>query len=61
VKHVWKGQQMGGDPADAGSTEWVQWCDNCGVEADDDNEDGECVLVEDDESIIAPILPPYEG
>lgn len=43
MKHVWKGQQMGGDPADAGSTEWVQWCDGCGVEADGDNEQGECV------------------
>jgi hypothetical protein len=52
---------MGGDPADAGSTEWVQWCDNCGVEADDDNEDGECKPVEDDASPVGPILPPYEG
>lgn len=61
MKHVWKGQQVGGHPADAGSTEWVAWCDNCGVEADDDSKDGECEPVEDDESIGAPILPPYEG
>lgn len=25
MKHVWKGQRMGGDPADTGSTEWVEY------------------------------------
>lgn len=42
MKHEWKGQQQGGDPADAGSYEWVCYCDNCGIEMDDDNEHSDC-------------------
>jgi len=30
--HEWTGRQRGGDPADAGSTEWVEYCALCGME-----------------------------
>ncbi len=30
--HQWTGCQQGGDPADAGSTEWVRYCKVCGME-----------------------------
>ena len=33
---AWKGQQQGGDPADAGSYEWAAYCDLCGAEKEDD-------------------------
>jgi hypothetical protein len=29
--HEWTGQQRGGDPVDAGSTEWVEYCKLCGM------------------------------
>jgi hypothetical protein len=31
-EHKWTGQQIGGNPADAESTEWVEYCDLCGEE-----------------------------
>jgi hypothetical protein len=52
MKHKWKGQQQGGDPADVGSYEWVCYCDNCGAESDDDNEDGECPFEPYDQEIF---------
>jgi hypothetical protein len=42
AKHRWVGQQAGGRPDDASSYEWVCYCDVCGVERNEDNEDGEC-------------------
>jgi len=30
--HQWTGKQAGGDPADAGSYEWVRYCSVCGME-----------------------------
>ena len=42
MKHKWKSQQVGGDPTDAASTEWVTYCDVCGVESDGDDYDEEC-------------------
>ena len=45
MKHKWKGQQQGGNPSDIGSYEWICWCDNCGVESDDDNEHEECTVM----------------
>jgi hypothetical protein len=30
--HKWVGQRRGGDPADAGSYEWVRYCEICGME-----------------------------
>lgn len=31
-QHQWTGQQAGGNPADASSYEWVEYCALCGVE-----------------------------
>jgi hypothetical protein len=31
-QHQWTGQRRGGDPADAGSYEWVSYCALCGME-----------------------------
>ncbi len=31
-EHVWVGQQQGGAPDMAESTEWVCWCKICGME-----------------------------
>jgi hypothetical protein len=42
AKHRWVGQQAGGKPGDASSYEWVCYCDVCGVERNEDNDDGEC-------------------
>ena len=42
AKHRWVGQQAGGRPDDAFSNEWVGYHDVCGVERNEDNEDGEC-------------------
>lgn len=42
MKHKWKSQQLGGDPAEYTSYEWVTYCDECGAELNDDNEDEEC-------------------
>jgi hypothetical protein len=42
MKHEWKAQQQGGDPTEIESYEWICYCDNCGVERDDDNKDAEC-------------------
>jgi hypothetical protein len=42
MKHEWKGQQSGGNPAEIESYEWICYCDNCGVEMDDDNKDEDC-------------------
>lgn len=61
MKHVRKGQQVGGHPADAGSTEWVQWCGSCGVEADDDNRNGECQPAPDELYIGLTVLYALEG
>jgi len=30
--HKWVGRRQGGDPADAGSYEWVRYCSVCGME-----------------------------
>lgn len=30
--HKWTGLQRGGNPADAGSYEWVRYCEVCGIE-----------------------------
>ncbi len=30
--HKWVGQRVGGDPANAGSYEWVRYCSVCGIE-----------------------------
>lgn len=59
MSHEWKSHKNPDTPDGPG--EWIEYCDNCGVESDDDNRDGECEPQEDDESIVAPILPPYEG
>lgn len=42
MKHKWKGQQLGGNPANESSYEWVCYCDECGAERTDDNVDEEC-------------------
>lgn len=31
-EHKWTGVQRGGDPAEAGSYEWVRYCQVCGME-----------------------------
>ncbi len=31
-KHKWTGRMQGGSPVEAGSTEWVRYCDSCGME-----------------------------
>jgi hypothetical protein len=59
MKHEWKGGMTPSTPDSP--PEGYCYCDNCGAEQDDDNKDGECVPVEDDESVTAPILPPYES
>ncbi len=33
--HEWTGQQLGGPPDMAESTEWVEYCKKCGYERDD--------------------------
>ena len=30
--HHWVGKQIGGDPTDAISTEWIEYCSECGME-----------------------------
>lgn len=58
MKHQFKGYR---DPNTAnGPGESYSVCD-CGTEETEDNRDEECVPVEADESVAAPILPPYEG
>lgn len=34
--HKWTGKQMGGSPDMAESTEWVGFCDKCGIEGPTD-------------------------
>lgn len=34
-QHKWTGKQMGGPPDMAESTEWVGYCDVCGIEKKD--------------------------
>lgn len=43
MMHEWKSHKNPDTPDGPG--EWIQYCDACGVEADGDNEDGECVLL----------------
>lgn len=31
-EHAWVGQQVGGSPVEASSTEWVEFCEFCGKE-----------------------------
>lgn len=40
--HTWVGQQMGGDPVEAASTEWISYCEACGTEYTDDIANGDC-------------------
>ena len=42
MKHAWKTQRRGGDPAEEGSYERVTYCQACGIELDEDNRDAEC-------------------
>jgi rubrerythrin len=60
MKHRWKGQQQGGNPAEIESYEWVCYCDNCGVEMDDDNEDEDCPLAKKEKATkigFYPVIP----
>jgi len=34
--HEWKRQKVGGDPAEAGSNEVVEYCEECGLENNED-------------------------
>jgi hypothetical protein len=59
MKHKFEG---GREPNTAnGPGESWSDCAECGAAETDDNKDEECVPVEDDDSVVAPILPPYEG
>lgn len=40
--HQWKTQRQGGHPADATSYERVCFCEVCGLELTEDNQDSEC-------------------
>jgi hypothetical protein len=60
--HVWKGQRAGGDPADAGSYEWVSYCENCGVEQSDETENLPCPPEPDYPDLVSELLPcPFCG
>lgn len=45
-KHRWTGQQTGGPPDMAESTEWVCYCKSCGTERTEDNEEEACTMVD---------------
>lgn len=42
MKHRWMGQRMGGDPAEAGSYEYVKYCRDCGKASNGEDNDEEC-------------------